>query len=344
MQLRDLLDTELLERHIEARLVNRQRHPTLPLNILNYSAECTFGNHWDDVTRKTRGLIYADSGEVIARPFEKFFNLNDERHPETCEANLPKSLPIVTEKMDGSLGIYYSYEDQFGIATRGSFTSHQAIWATEWIKKQDWRIEASGHTYLFEVIFNENRIVVRYPFEGLVLLAIVEIETGNEVPRSSIETIWSWKPLVAQFSKTIQECATDQRENEEGYVLHWPAERLRVKVKFTEYLRLHRLLTGISPKTIWEMLRAGESLEPLLKDTPDEFVEWLEKWEVKFHTEFCSIIQEAIEYMKTGAPSHEGNEREHRKRFAAASTSSRVYPAYWKAAKDFLFPSGCRRS
>ena len=35
-------------------------------------------------------------------------------------------------------------------------------------------------TPLFEIIYPENRIVVKYDFEGLVMIGIVDIQTGYE--------------------------------------------------------------------------------------------------------------------------------------------------------------------
>jgi RNA ligase len=51
----------------------------------------------------------------------------------------------------------------------------------------------------------------------------------------------------------------------------------RVKVKFEEYVRLHRILTQISSKNIWEYLATDQSLEQILDRVPDEFYDWVKK-------------------------------------------------------------------
>src|SRR5271169_5724921 len=138
MLLGNLLNFGLLEKHVEDGLVNVQTHPTLPLRILNYTPKAAFEGKWGDgVLDYCRGLIYNNAGEIVARPFKKFHNLNTQSMPETMAENLPPYLPEITLKMDGSLGIWYPDGTSHGaIATRGSFTSDQAIWATDWWKEK----------------------------------------------------------------------------------------------------------------------------------------------------------------------------------------------------------------
>jgi RNA ligase len=100
---------------------------------------------WNDVTMKCRGLIYNhNSNLVVSRPPVKFWNINDPKYSETSEAYLStkyrKRPPFVVEKLDGSMGILWSHSIDggwtrvYGIATRGSFESEQAQWATAWLR------------------------------------------------------------------------------------------------------------------------------------------------------------------------------------------------------------------
>jgi hypothetical protein len=79
-----------------------QTHPTLPLFIHNYSEKTQFDKRWDEVTMSCRGLILDNNGDVIARPWKKFFNYGEGR------LKIDDVMPVeVTDKMDGSLGILY---------------------------------------------------------------------------------------------------------------------------------------------------------------------------------------------------------------------------------------------
>ena len=76
---------EVLNRYHEEGLVYKQVHPTLPLTIWNYSEKVQYENLWDDVTLQTRGLVTDDKGNVVARPFKKFFNIEEGKHTPTEE-------------------------------------------------------------------------------------------------------------------------------------------------------------------------------------------------------------------------------------------------------------------
>ncbi len=82
--------------------------------------------------------------------------------------------------MDGSLGIVFWYEGKWILATRGSFTSDQAIKGAEILKKYNTDIMFRHLTFCFEIIYKNNRIVVDYgDDEKLVLLGTFD-KSGKE--------------------------------------------------------------------------------------------------------------------------------------------------------------------
>src|SRR5271157_1485859 len=96
--LKDVLPVDLLLKHIEDGVIRKQVHPQYPdqLYILNYGEAAQFDRIWDAATKVCRGLICAKTPEgdvVIARGFNKFFNLNTDYIPESMEANLPNETP-----------------------------------------------------------------------------------------------------------------------------------------------------------------------------------------------------------------------------------------------------------
>lgn len=104
------------------------------------------------------GLICDLDGEIIERPFEKFFNIEEHNH------SLPDLKFEIYEKLDGSLGILYFLEGIPYIASRGSFDSPQAIKATSMLHGQ-YKNSVSklnkDKTYLFEIIYPDNNICSR---------------------------------------------------------------------------------------------------------------------------------------------------------------------------------------
>ena len=48
-----------------------------------------------------------------------------------------------------------------------------------------------------------------------------------------------------------------------------------MKIKYAEYLRLHRLVTGLTARTVWDVLAACGDLAALTAPLPDEFHPWV---------------------------------------------------------------------
>lgn len=73
----------------------------------------------------------------------------------------------------------------------------------------------------------------------------------------------------------------------------------RMKVKAAEYVRLHRIITGVSTKTIWEMLSSGKDFGELLELVPDEFYDWVRSVETQLRGKFAEIFNEIeLEYQR----------------------------------------------
>jgi RNA ligase len=311
MRLDDLLNRELLADHVANRLVAVQPHPVLPLWIYNYTQHAQFDPHWGDGTIDyCRGLIVGPDDEIISRPFKKFHNLNTESIPETMEANLPTMEPTVTQKLDGSLGIHYAYDGFEGIATRGSFTSPQAQWATAWYnkikagRKLNFNKEfvwPKGLTPLFEIIYSENRIVVKYDYEALVLIGLVGVQSGYEAPHAMLRDVGHKNelPVVRAFRNLpLAQLKSMNIENEEGYVLSYTnfvGEPLKVKVKMVDYVRLHRVVTGMNARSVWELMKAGDEIDKFETGYPEHFTNWLHKWKEKLQQEFIKVSSVALD-------------------------------------------------
>ena len=316
-KLNDILDVDLLQKHIDERLVGVQLHPTLPLAIYNYTQRAAFGGVWGDGTIDyCRGLIVDRESNIIARPFKKFHNLDTAGIPETNAENIAVHFrdfpPNITEKMDGSMGILWRFENEWGIATRGSFTSDQAKWATKWysekiISGEMELFNTSEFTPIFEIVYPDNRIVVKYDFEGLILLALVNKHLGYEQAQGIVELLGSYRGfkdnyIVKNYGRQDGDFRKknplpDSEKNREGYVLTFDngvnEPPLKVKIKFDEYCTLHKVVTGLSPKGIWELLSQGN--KDFIKGTPEHFVKWAQQWIDKLESKRIELIMDAFE-------------------------------------------------
>lgn len=292
MNIAELFDKELFQQMVDEKMVTVRNHDGHPLLIANYSDAVQFRNYWNEVTLNCRGLIFDWDGEILARPWKKFFNLGDSKAPWIGFDDRVE----VTDKMDGSLGILYMYDGKPSISTRGSFHSTQAGWATKHIRKiegLDLRF-APHFTFLFEIIYPTNRIVVDYGrFEGLVLLGAVEVENGHAIGPNEAAALLNWPGLTTELMphKSINDVlAASDRENTEGYVIRRGDDM--VKWKRPDYINLHRLISNLSEKSVWSGLEGGKTPEQLCEDLPDEFHGFVKETSFKLKLAFQTRINE----------------------------------------------------
>jgi RNA ligase len=267
LKLNQMLDSALLDAMVAERFVKVTAATRTGLRIFNYTARAQYEECWNPVTMACRGLIVNELDEVVARPFAKFFN-----YDKGLVAGLDAAVQV-TEKMDGSLGILYRAGEELRIATRGSFASEQALHATGVLQERHAGfVPVEGWTYLFEIVYPQNRIVVDYgDRDELVLLGAVEIESGRSVALEDAASNWNGPVVDVLPYGTLEEALeAPVRSGAEGVVVHFLRDDVRVKIKQEEYVRMHRLVTEVSERRVWEVLAAGGTLDQWLEGVPDE--------------------------------------------------------------------------
>lgn len=304
--------------------VFRQESPCGKLVLFNYTPETQFSRNWNDVTLTSRGIIFEkDSGSIIARPFPKFFNM--EEHAQEDMPEIPNEEFEVYEKLDGSLGIIYWYDFQWNVATRGSFSSEQAIEGEKMLRNMyDVNALDPQFTYLVEIIYPENRIVVDYQGERkLVLLAVIDTASGRE---ESIDNWSSIFPLPRRYNySNFNQIKSLDWENHEGVVIRFKSG-FRMKIKFENYIYLHRIMTETTPKRIFEAWAAEVPISDNLEGIPDEIFNEIEDWETKFSNARDDILIDA--YQNWFLPAIDGlndPKKSDRREFAERAKSS-PYP------------------
>lgn len=269
----ELFDPTRLDAAIAEGLVRVQTHPTEPLRIFNYTEKAQFAQAWDEVTLSCRGLIVDQDGMVVARPFRKFFNYGDAMAGELSAS----AKAVVVDKMDGSLGIFYPTSDGWAVATRGSFTSLQAIHATAVLRSRYAGFEPpAGVTVLAEIIYPANRIVCDYGgADDLFLLGGVDIATGAVLGPDEIRDWDGPSATVFHLSTLADALAMSPREGAEGLVVRLVESGQMVKLKQADYVALHKIITGLNARGVWELLGDGKSVADICEPLPDEFHQWV---------------------------------------------------------------------
>jgi tRNA splicing ligase len=315
MKLAEYLDVAKLNRSMADGYVTVRAHNTLPLVIYCYSRKAVYDNHWDDITTKTRGLIVDKDQNIVARPYEKFFAYNtqgrSETYPRSVE-NVEKEFgtPVITEKVNGCLGIFWKYGTHWGIASKGSFHSPHAEFATKWmedhIENNGKLVFPEGYTPVFEIICQEVQShVIKYPADGLVLLNFVNIETGEELSRYDT-TLYGAKNSLGYPMLTylpLKDALENDSDQLEGYVATYnrPGQApLKLKIKFPTFLK--------NRKAFYEEQKAKETgddvrykeifdkVASIVKDalvyctTQKEFAAFFFKPENKFYARGCFAL------------------------------------------------------
>lgn len=279
------MNLKQLNNLVETGYIKKRLHPYLDLNIYNYSEKCAYERFWNETTMACRGLVLNYHGNIIARPWKKFFNIDQPEAP-----SIPNEEFEVYEKMDGSLIIIFVYEGELVIASRGSFVSDQAFWAREIIDTYYPNILdyiEEGKTYLCELIHPKNRIVVDYgKSEDLVLLSVIENDGGGEL--DMVENSFGC-PIVRRYTQYKDIASLPEKDNSEGYVIRFRPSNTRLKIKNPRYIAIHRIRFDFSKKRAWEALSQG--INPLddMAGIPDEFFNEMEDTVKKVQDEYESV-------------------------------------------------------
>ena len=246
------------------------------LYIWNYSEAVQANNDlWDNVTMMSRALITDTDGRIVARSFPKFFNMEQDIKQDIKQDIGQR--PVIQAKMDGSLGvIFWNYGLQkWTVTSRGSFTSEQSHEAQVMLETL-YSVADFDKEFAFsvEIIYPQNRIVVDYGQSRKLVFLAAFYKDGSEafpdMSRSGMESVQQYEFDDYKSIKALN------WENCEGFVVRF-ASGHRLKIKFENYIELHRVVTRLSDMTVWEMWSSGQSLSDSLEGIPDEFFDWFKK-------------------------------------------------------------------
>ena len=184
----------------------------------------------------------------------------------------------------------YWYDQHWNIATSGTpdalgecnsdpkkRTFKQLFWDTwEELGYQLPQLQHKNITFIFELMTPYNKVVVQHPHSRIVLHGL-RFNDGDmeEMWPESVEVHYpDWEVVDSTRLRTgpdkIQQQANDlgPGTKAEGFVV---VDHLfhRVKVKNVDYLRLHRMVDGMSTRKMLEIIRTNES---------DEFLIYFPEW------------------------------------------------------------------
>lgn len=292
---------DVLDRYRKIGLVDRRTDKERGLNIYVYTMFTQKERLWNCVTLNARGIVYDDKGRLIQRCLPKFFNYDEPDGIKVIQTYRQLwAVPEITEKMDGSL-IKVTNDPEYGlvVTSKGSFQSDQAKMAEQILNSDKYRLFKfmPGLTYVFELVSPQNRIVIDYKDTKLVLLCVIDNESGAELKLKDDETPFSKPNTYTSDVLTDVNRLNNGKDLHEGVVVNYGNYRL--KYKTNEYLRLHRIVTNYTAKRVWEDLSSGRETDRL--NMPEEFINWLNRTENSLknkYNELSADVSMAILYCR----------------------------------------------
>lgn len=158
------------------------------ISSFNFTRKAFYDRAWDEQTVKARGLyIDTHKNKVIARSYEKFFNINERPETKLDRLQFELKFPVtVYVKENGFLGIvsYDEYNDDLLIATKSTLDSQYAQWLKEMfyqkVSSENIRsikkfVKENNVSFVFECVdMKHDPHVIDYPESKLVLLDIIK--------------------------------------------------------------------------------------------------------------------------------------------------------------------------
>ena len=292
---------------------------------INITEKAFYERVWDEMTVKARGLfVNPEEEKVVARSYNKFFNLNERSNTRLKNLDENMTLPVtVSSKVNGFLGIMTVYKDEFlflSKSTDGSkfsqlfkdtFLDHANVLGIDMVSLKEF-IKREDVSLVFEVVDNDkDPHIIKYENKGVVLLdvfknqleeelldkhAYKELELFVKPEEFVINSYDELKSYVKGFNKGIDIRTSPVLENvgekisqyNEGVILT-DAEGFRIKIKGAYY----NVWKSVRP-IIYQRL-AGKRGYP--KDRfGEEFLEFISEYRRETITD--SLLIERDEFVK----------------------------------------------
>ena len=301
---------------------------------------------------EARGITFnTETGNVIARPFEKFFNVGENSLLTWSNIN-SIGIKEVFDKRDGSMispVLLNSGEIMF--KTKKSFYSEVAIlankYATSEVIQLSRKLIENGFSPIFELTIPENQVVLYYDYsQPFTLLAARNLNTGEYLNTTVLFDIAKRTnvPFVDQYNLTSNELL--EKSNTETDIEGWVIvlnNGVRAKIKTTWYYQNHRIRTDMRIRDVAEMI-ADEKIDEVkaiasmsnLDITPIEDIERNVSNEINSITTEVDLLVEQVKNLskKEAALFLNGNIYFSLVMTATFSNKEVDYTSFWK--KNYL--------
>lgn len=275
------------------------------------------------IIRECRGLIFdAKTGQVLARGFHKFFNVNE--RPETMDYRLDLAKPhVIIDKLDGSMlrpvrpfdkrgeNDPIHWGTMMGWTPIAALVDNYVNASPLGYKRLVKHCEVLNKTPIFEWCSRKQPIVIDYPVDNLVLTAIRDNVTGAYTAWTHLHELGNLfnVPVVQAFASEIKDLAEFIAEvravkNAEGCIIRW-ADGHMTKLKGDEYCFLHRGKEALQfEKDVVQMV-VNKKVDDFLPALDANDSAALTKYQEDFHKGlelYADVIQKRVDGLREKYP------------------------------------------
>jgi len=250
------------------------------------------------IRRECRGIAFnQETGEIIRRPFHKFFNINEREETRIENIDIQESHRVV-HKYDGSMIAPMIIDDEIIWGTRKILKSaHHDV--TDHVHRSDIDYDgmvrkciAMGSTPIFEFMTPDNIIIVPHEHEELRLLNIRGMKSGKYFNDTMLENIA--KPYGVPLAETafdpIESLSdfvpfiSQLKDEREGIIIRF-ANGHHLKLKTEQYAMAHKAKSLLIDKDVIKMI---------LNDTIDDIMPYLNHNDQQAVLKFKSKLYEGL--------------------------------------------------
>jgi RNA ligase len=218
--------------------------------VINYmvSMADTFNMEGPDdlggaIRRECRGIIFDTEGNIMSRPYHKFFNVNEREETQIHMIDMTQP-HVIMEKMDGSMIRPLRMNGMIRLATKMGVTDI-AIEAEKLLdaNQYDWLeyMMDDGLTPIFEYIAPTNKIVIDYSEPKLILTAVRNTITGTYIKNLQFGAPFEVVPQYGSVNGGLSDyiVRARQQQGREGDIIRFATGHM-LKIKNDWYVRIHK--------------------------------------------------------------------------------------------------------
>ena len=266
------------------------------ISSFNFTRNAFYKKNWNELTCKARGLfVDTEKDKVVARGYEKFFNINERRETE-LEHLMVKFKDKITcyKKENGFLGILSYVSNELFFASKstneGEFAQYfKNIYDKSNINKLELEkyLKNNDVSLTFEVIDVENDPhIIEYDKSKIILLDIIhndyefkkepyeKVQELSKLINCECKSIYVEFDNVRDFHKWYLESTNEDdmsKEDIEGVVIE--SSGIMTKLKFP-YYNFWKYMRRIKEQVLH---RSSVKLSSLYNATSNYFYSWLKK-------------------------------------------------------------------